>query len=151
MRRLFSILPVITIAVLSVGCTHNNGDIGDWFGTWRLEAIAVDGAPDAGYECDVLWKFQNNIIEMVRVNDVDHSYDQRFGTWSRSGNILVLNFGHHDNVYGPGEGRYAPLEGLYLQPGETELNILELSGSELRLSYRDSEEVTVIYNLKKWG
>lgn len=25
------------LAILGAGCTHNDGDIGPWFGTWQLE------------------------------------------------------------------------------------------------------------------
>ena len=32
------------------GCTHNNGDIGPWFGTWQVTGIDADGAPLAEYD-----------------------------------------------------------------------------------------------------
>jgi len=74
---------------MTAGCTQNNGDIGEWFGEWHLRSIEINGTDDASYTGDVLWKFQNNIVEMVVVNDTGHSHTEHYGTWSADGSVLI--------------------------------------------------------------
>ena len=65
-------MAVSVLACLAMtGCTHNDGDIGEWFGEWHLQSIEIDGAADADYDGDVLWKFQNNIVDMVMSKRTD--------------------------------------------------------------------------------
>ena len=67
-RKLAVVLVSVMVMTGISSCTRNNGDIGPWFGTWKLTEITVDGTSDAGYEGNIFWKFQNDVFEMVRVN-----------------------------------------------------------------------------------
>ena len=80
-------------------CTHNNGDIGVWFGTWHVNAIthAASGEPVATYRGAHFMQFQNNVIR-VSANDSLHNYEQSFGTWEADdiNNLLHINFPDDD-------------------------------------------------------
>lgn len=142
---------IILIIPLLFGCTHNNGDIGDWFGTWKLQSIEINGAEDQAYKGDILWKFQNNIISMVCADDIQHTADCRYGTWEQAGDRLFLDFSHSDDRYEQGQGQYEPLPQTYIRAGKTELTVISLSGSELRLQMAVEEGAVYSYYFKKWG
>lgn len=137
-----------------VCCTHNNGDIGDLFGTWKLEKITIDGEIDRGYGDNILWKFQSSIIEMQQVNDALHETFKSHGSWSRpEAGVLVLDFTHIDNDNPePGSEVYSPLPATHL-PSACKINmdLLQLDGSKMKLRYIDSLTNEVYeYYFKKW-
>ncbi len=146
MKRISYIL-LILIAFVVSGCTHNNGDIGPWFGTWKVVSIA----PDQTYKGNYYWKFQSNVIEMMRNTD-DLEYSSRYGTWEEKDGNLILDFTHHVSGEPSGSGAYMPFPELHISPGEiTTLHIDKLSGSEIVLTYTADDGVTYTYTLKKWG
>ena len=49
---------VLAVYVMSAGCTRNNGDIGDWFGTWQMTEISVNGVAVGNYEKNIFWQFR---------------------------------------------------------------------------------------------
>ena len=110
------------VAALLSGCTRNNGDIGDWFGTWQMTELAVDGEPLPSYQDDIFWKFQNNVIELIKVQTGlgEHGYDGRWGTWEEDGDRLLLRFDYADDKYpeetgAAGKGIYAPFPELHIR------------------------------------
>lgn len=140
--------------MLMCGCTHNNGDIGDLFGTWKLENITIDGAADEAYGNNIVWKFQSSIIEMQQVDDALHESLNSYGTWSRPADgVMKLDFTHTDNSYPePGAAHYSPLPATHLPKAQViALDILELNGSKMKLRYIDADASTTIeYYFKKW-
>lgn len=136
------------------GCTHNNGDIGDLFGTWKLEEITVDGQADGAYGDNIVWKFQSSIIEMQQVNEALHETLNSFGTWSRpQDGVMRLDFTHTDNDNPePGSLGYSPLPATHLPAGcVINLDVLQLNGSKMRLRYIDEASAEVYeYYFKKW-
>lgn len=135
---------LITFAVS--GCTHNNGDIGPWFGIWKVVSIS----PDQTYKGNFFWKFQTNVIEMLRNTD-DLEYSPRFGTWQEKDGNLILDFTHHDNGSSSGEGKYMPFPEMHISSGVSTLHIDKLTGPEIVLTYTADDGVTYTYILKKWG
>ena len=96
MKRATHILILIaTLAITFSACSHNNGDIGIWFGTWHVEKITHvhNGEPVATYKGRHFMQFQNNIIR-VTTNDSLHNYEQSFGTWEadEANHLLRINF-----------------------------------------------------------
>lgn len=139
------------------GCTRNNGDIGDWFGTWQMTAIMADGEPVAGYERNIFWKFQNEILNLVRVDtgEGENSRDDRWGTWKQEGDRLMVDFTYSDdkNPVESGEAGtsiYAPFPIMHIPYGKvSDLVIESRSGSSLTLTYVASDAVAYTYTLKK--
>ena len=148
---------VLAVYVMSAGCTRNNGDIGDWFGTWQMTEISVNGVAVGNYEKNIFWQFQNDIINLKKVEtgEGEHSRDDRWGTWEESGNLLLLNFTYSDdkNPVKSGEsgnGAYAPLREQGIPYGEVStLTIENRSGSRMVLKYMTADNEAYTYVLKK--
>ena len=58
MKRTVYISCMIFVVLSFCGCTHNNGDIGPWFGQWKVERIDKDGMPDPDYCRVVVFKIR---------------------------------------------------------------------------------------------
>lgn len=146
---------LLIIALTFNACTHNNGDIGGLFGTWKLQSITIEGEIDSSYDNNVLWKFQSSIMSMIRANDSTHNRLETWGTWSYANDDtqLELNFTHTDNDNPkPGSTKYSPLPETYL-PKSTifTLDILNLNGSEMVLLYHSTDGKEYRYKFKKWA
>ncbi len=152
MKRYLYILLIAIVGSIS-SCTHNNGDIGDWFGTWILESIYIDnGEIPSGYQGNIIFKFQSDIISICRVDDENHSSENFYGTWSHFDDTLTLNFTYSDDRFpNPGTGMYAPPKETYIPAGITEMSVLKLSSSAIELLYESPSGRVILYNLKKWG
>ncbi len=152
-----TVLLSVVAMVLPTGCTHNNGDIGDWFGTWQLETIEINGTTDQDYHATIFWKFQNCVIEMQKISldPDDQTRRQVFGTWEESGDDLILNFSYSDDQNPPelgesGRGTYAPFVETRLPYGKPAvLEIMKGSGNRKELRYIAQTGETIIYRLVK--
>lgn len=151
MMQYIRLVVALVAGAIVTGCTQNNGNIGDWFGEWHLESITVNDVDDDAYTGDVLWKFQNDIVEMVVVNAVGHSHSEHYGTWSSDDATLILNFTHHDDLHPAGSSKYAPPAQTMLPAAVTQLKILRLSSKEMVLRYDPAEDKSIVYLLKKRG
>lgn len=142
----------MAVAIMTMaGCTHNNGDIGDWFGTWHLKSIAVNDSPDTEYHGNIVWKFQNNIIEMIEADDTEHTALERYGTWSATDSELTLDFTHSDDRYPSGTGIYQPLPATHIPAAVSTLRILKRSSSEIILQFDSQDNTVIIYTLRRQG
>lgn len=155
MKLAYRIITLLIIALTFNACTHNNGDIGELFGTWKLQSITIDGEIDSSYEDNVLWKFQSSVMCMIRANDSTHNRLESWGTWSYANDdtLLELNFTHTDNDNPkPGSTKYSPLPETHL-PKSTifTLDIIKLNSSEMILIYHSIEGKEYQYKLKKWA
>lgn len=138
---------LISLSLL-MACTHNNGDIGELFGRWRLESLTADGTEVKLYDDETLlyaWSFQSSLL-FIQVIQPYNSYYNVKGTWSRDDDILRVNFGYTGN---DGEMYYAPPENLHLDRGVNDLEILRFTSEELILEKIGENEVKYVYRLKK--
>ncbi len=155
LKRLIYIALAGCFILLAGSCTRNNGDIGEWFGTWQLTSIEVNGVPQEGYQRNYFWKFQNNIIGLIRVatGEATHNRDERYGTWEETDDMLILNFSYHDDENADGDataGPYVPFPELHLPYNERiRLAITQRTGSSMTLVYHASGDDTYTYHLKK--
>lgn len=150
MKKIYHIMAILIVAVTFVSCTHNNGDIGEYFGTWKLETISVDGNTDSAYGGDIFWKFQTSVICMERVTEL-HDTENRWGTWAQIGSdVLRMDFTHHDDTHPEGSDMYSPFPETYIPNGVTDLTIMSMSGSSMVLGYTKDDGTVIKYNLKKW-
>lgn len=156
-NKTISFLLLILGLCLTTSCTHNNGDIGDWFGFWQLETIEVDGTADANYHSTIFWKFQNCVIEMQKISEDpdDPVRSEAFGTWEDTGDQLILDFSYSDNqnpteLGESGKGIYAPYAETRLPYGKpASLEILSSSGSRKELQYITENGERVTYYIVK--
>ncbi len=151
MKKIYSILLVALIIVATLSCTRNNGDIGDYFVTWKLEKMTINGSVDAQYEGNVFWAFQSQVICMKRVDNAVHTYTDGWGEWEEKGKVLEFNFFGTDNDNpNPGSPKYSPLPETHLPKGVSLLDVLSLSGSKMELRYISDDSCEIRYYLKKW-
>lgn len=131
------------------GCTHNNGDIGPWFGAWVVDSINVDGKPDDTYTRNIFWSFQSEVIKI----SVQHPYGvvaDHFGSWRDEGKTLQLNFTHTDATESSYTQRYTIPAELHLpSQGIIDLNIESMSGSHVVLTYTPTDGTRVEFALSK--
>ena len=142
--------PIIMLAMLAIaGCTTNNGDIGFLGGYWRLDAIEVDDVDDTTYNGNITWAFQNNIIEISVLLDY-HQRENYFGTWTRQGDILTLNYTHHSDLLAPGEGELGLPPAMHLKaPVEIAFKIGDNPGRTMTLTAVTPGSQTLTYRLSK--
>ena len=93
MRTIYHYAIICVLATLW-SCTHNEGDIGPYFGTWALvEATGEHTVP--GDDRGVFLQFQGGTACVRVVFNELHSYDAAFGNWHDSGGVLTLDFPDH--------------------------------------------------------
>ncbi|MDE7153487.1 MAG: lipocalin-like domain-containing protein [Muribaculaceae bacterium] len=153
MKRIILFLTAIVALTLAPSCTHNNGDIGSWFGIWKVTSIKVDGVADSSYDGNIFWSFQSSVFQMKQVVAGEGiGRDERWGTWSEESGDLLLDFTHSSNAFpGGGIGSYQPLPATYLPANQvSRLKILKYPGSEMELSYTSETGKQITYSLKRW-
>ena len=136
-------IAVLIMVLFSVACTHNNGDIGPWFGTWRVESITINGEPAPGYDTpSVIWKFQSNIT-LLQFPDLEtHKSMDLYGSWQQDGDKLKVDF-DHENIY------FDPDIAIF--PQVTTFDIITLSSKKIVIEYIDAGSGnTYVYTLKKF-
>ena len=149
MRRLAThiILPFLAILALS-GCTHNNGDIGYWFGLWHLESIEVDGVPDAGSDGNYYFLFQSQVFCIRWVDELQHEYIDSYAQWQESddGTTMTVNF--IDNRFTPQVSSGHPAN--YLSTVTT-FKVVTLNANEMVLTTTVPDTgATITYRLTLW-
>ncbi|MDE5983000.1 MAG: lipocalin-like domain-containing protein [Duncaniella sp.] len=151
--RIYNIFFLMVMAAgFLTGCTQNDGDIGPWFGRWRLDKMTCDGKNmDIYADADirlVYWSFQNNIVRVA----VQHAHDVEeitFGRWSQQDDLLLLDFtASGDPVDNP--GIFTPPAILHFESDEiNRLTINEMTDSYLDLSHHGADGRLYQYFLKK--
>lgn len=84
MKKIFYSAFITLLLTVIAGCTHNDGDIGHWFGSWLLEEVSVDGTairPDP----QVMISFQGDIFDAAEVGGQDF-----YGMWNEENSRLSL-------------------------------------------------------------
>lgn len=144
------VLPALLLTLLvTVGCTHNNGGNGQLWGTWKLEAITVDGVEVDDYEGTCFWKFQGDVILIQEVDRAMHESVDHYGTWSLSDNndVLTLFFNHSDDNYQSSTGPYSPPENIFLTQAVSHLLILTDIGTSMALTtVSNGRSITYVLN-----
>lgn len=141
-----SFLSIISLS----SCRMNNGDIGEYFGSWLVCSMTVDGTEAEDFDPETtFWEFQNNII---RISLTDSHYDiiSRWGTWHEEDNRLILDFTHHDDANPEGTSGYKGPEWLlFPSSGIIDLTFVERGHDRMKLSWQDPEGHTIVYSLRK--
>lgn len=144
MRTLIKNLMLAVVALALGGCMQHNGYIGDWFGTWKVESITVDGSREPDYAGNLFFQFQSDIVRMVEVGACQ-SYSDRFGSWEEEGSTLVLDFSYKADVSGP----FIPLPASHLDRDRNLLHIDSKSSRNMQWTLDKPDGTTITYTLKK--
>ncbi len=142
MKTKASTIIAVLLAIVAAACTHNNGDIGPWFGAWKVEAITVDGEPKADYGGNLFFEFQSTVVKMCLVGD-HHSTVNVMGNWDEdSGGVLHLNFP---------DPRHQPIAVTGL-PADCRLSVKWSGSRRMTLEWSDPDTgKTTAFSLKKWN
>lgn len=138
------LLPILS------GCRMNNGDIGDFFGTWYVASMTVDGEPDPALDPDRLfWSFQNNLICITITYDHHDSVDH-WGSWQEKDDMLYLDFTHHEADTPGGQPPYVAPDILRFPVNSVvALHETKRTSRSMILDWTDDSGHRIVYELKK--
>ena len=126
-------------------CTHNNGDIGYWFGLWHLDSIEVDGAPLADYDGNAYFMFQGKVFCIRIVDDAAHSYVESYALWQESDDHQAMTITFADDRFPPTISPLLTFEQV------TTFSVATLTHKEMVLKHVHTETgVTRVYHLTCW-
>lgn len=147
MRILKYFFVILILSLGLCGCMQHNGHIGDWFGTWKLTSLEIDGAENPDYEGNLFFQFQSDVVSIVEVDThISNMHSDSFGTWSQDGSTLVLNFGYTADQ----DAAFAPPAIVEFERGENILHIAESSSKTMVWTFeKPGSETTITYRLKK--
>ncbi len=77
--------------LLFCGCTQNNGHLGPIFGSWALVGITENGT-QLTLEEETVFSFQNEIVQVIKLELPPYTPLYRYGNFSLSDNLLTLRF-----------------------------------------------------------
>lgn len=146
--RILKYLTLIVICIGLGGCMQHNGHIGDWFGTWKLTSLEIDGAADPTYQDNIFFQFQTDIVCINVVNPaISCSSSKTFGRWSDEGTTLKLDFTYTADQQ---SSQFIPPEETYLNYDVNILSIEEKSSRKMVWTYHIPKSgKTITYTLKK--
>lgn len=149
-RRHIILVAAVLMMTIAAGCTHNDGDIGPLFGSWRLKDITVTGNGPAPAVPDVVWSFQSSVIRFQTLAS-HHDYYENWASWSLDGDNMTVNFVNHDDDTPESYWPYTtpPIPGFPRQVEVMVMHVENLTSSDMVLSYASSDGLTYTYKLKK--
>lgn len=107
-RYIFRLLSVL-LAVMALTACQNDGQIGFWYGTWRVDSYECDGQAvmqPAGQ--NTFFSFQGAVVCATIVSDDHGDHTRNYGTWTDDGLTITLNFTHSDSSTPQGGNGYTP-------------------------------------------
>lgn len=149
MRILIRHLLAGIIACLTLsGCMQHNGDIGDWFGTWKLESITIDGTLNADYQGNIFFQFQTDKVRIVAIDlELPATRTECFGMWTESDRTLTIDLSYTSDS---NPGHFNPMPESMLAKGINTFSIDSKSSKQMQWTMLNgNSERTVSYTLKK--
>ena len=132
---------VTVIAIVSSGCTRNNGDIGELFGQWKVVSITADGENVYGCDGVMYFAFQSSVYCQKIVNEEEHWDDYVFAKWNYERSGVLIDFGDPD---------YSPFACTGMSKGQNYVEIISSDDGGMVMSYITLDGVEYRYILKKW-
>lgn len=147
MKKIFFTF-LVGIMALCTACTHTDGDIGPWFGSWYLEEILVNGEKESSYQKDIMISFQG---DMFKFGYIDRA--EIYGLWDYAGEILTL-----DASYNAGNGAdvdylFNPFPVAMHFPADVDqvqITVTRIENSVMQWQYIDQNGRLLTYNFKKY-
>ncbi len=146
MKRLASYIILAIAATISLSsCSHNDGDIGYWFGLWHLDSIEVNGTPVPDYEGNTYFMFQGKVFCIRCVDEDNHDYNESFAKWQENDDHQSATITFADEHFLPTITPLIPLETI------TTFNVVTLNDKVMVLKHTHSETgITRTYYLTRW-
>ncbi|MBO4994449.1 MAG: lipocalin-like domain-containing protein [Muribaculaceae bacterium] len=147
MRTIIHIMGCLLLSAMLSGCTHNDGDIGPLFGTWRITEITVDGKRDTCYAGNVVWKFQSGVLMIQLVAD-HHDVVDYWNSWSVEDDVMTLSGNHHDSNVSTSYG-FPPQMHLDCNEPNVKFQIVDMDDKNIELCHHCIDSGSVAYKLHK--
>lgn len=134
------------VALMSLGsCSHNDGDIGYWFGLWHLDSIEINGTPVPDYDGNTYFMFQGKVFCIRCVYETHHAYDESYAQWQESDDHQSATITFVDDRFAPTITPLVPLESI------TTFRVVTLNHKEMVIKHTHSETGdTRTYYLTRW-
>lgn len=143
------------IALCLTSCTQPDGNIGDWFGSWHLEEILINGEVDPDYRqyreennsMQVMVSFQGKVFNMSYLNG-----PEIYGSWSYAGEVLTLiasynaGSGYQYSTFNP----YPTVLHFPADEEQIEITVTEINGKTMQWQYIDQNGRLLTYNFRKY-
>lgn len=135
MKKILYSLCVVSLLLSITGCTQNNGNIGNWFGQWRMDSYKVNGEVQEDYQGNIFFCFQSAVFA-YRYSKSDGDYSSAYlGKWEeweeKDGDLLVI-------IFNTEESNVPPNNPFGFKAGNV-LKVVHNGGSEKTLTYEDEE------------
>lgn len=130
----------MAVVAIFCSCTKNNGDIGFWFGQWKVDSIHVGDTIDTTYAGNLFFSFQSDVIDVNRM-DAHHVDNHAYGRWTEDSDSTIT-------IYFTEES-YPPVDG-YMQQGANVLGYSHRRTDRLNLTLNRDSLPTVVYYMEKW-
>ena len=140
--------------MLFSGCMQHDGYIGDWFGSWHLEEMLIDGEVDEQYaenqkndDKQVMVNFQGKIFNMAYIQG-----SEIYGTWSYAGEILTLIASYHSGNGYNNPIWFTPYPVVLHFPADVEqieITVNYINGKTMQWQYIDQNGRLITYNWRK--
>ena len=138
---------ILTVSVFLSQCTQPDGYIGDWFGSWHLESIDINGTPDTDYRQNIMFSFQGKVFNVAYLDG-----DEIYGSWSYAGEILTL-VGGYDAGSGSNSHLFNPFPVALHFPADVsqiEITVNSINSRKMQWQYIDQNGQLITYNLRKY-
>lgn len=158
MNKICAIGLVFITTLLLSGCTQHDGYIGNWFGSWYLQNMYIDGKIDQEYESykdneniynrrEVMVSFQGKIFNMAYLEG-----NEIYGTWSYAGEILTLiaNYNAGGGSVSPNFTPYPKVMHFPENQEQIEITVTAINGKTMQWQYIDQNGRLITYNFKKY-
>lgn len=145
--KLSIFLFIVSICSLQ-SCMQWNGDIGEWFGSWHLESIYIDGKLDESYKSNVMISFQGKIINFGYLET-----GAILGSWEYNHSTLTLIAGYQAGSGASMPQLFDPFPVcMYFTPDEdvVQVNVSDMNKHKMQWQYVDAQGRVITYNFKKY-
>lgn len=140
-------MAIISLLLFSQ-CTQPGGYIGDWFGSWHLESIEINGETDEDYKGNLMVSFQGKIFDFGYLDSVEI-----YGTWSYAGEILTLIAGYDAGTGSNMNHLFNPFPTSMHFPAEVdqiEITVTHIGSKTMQWQYIDQNGQLITYNFRKY-
>lgn len=145
MKKSLYTLIMMAVAIISMtSCTHNNGDIGPWFGLWHIEEVQKDGAVVNEYQGTNFFAFQTSVFQLRYTDDLQ-TEEQTTGTWVDLGSEINITFPDQKIVW-------THFYGIDMTAGAVNhFKVETITSKDMVLTLAATDGHNYRYTLKKWG
>lgn len=150
MRPIIRTLLLLCAAFLPLSsCYQHNGDIGSWFGSWKVTDITINGELDPNFRQNIFFAFQSQVFGLTLVTS-PHISVTYYAEWAENDDNLFIDFSHTaDSVSQDANYAFTPPAASHFANGMNVLHIERTSPGQIILSLDSARTKTINYYITK--